>query len=364
MVDSLIHKRNLVLEELNMPLMTKCILICVTFLLITPIAFSQNIESLHYSGETHWDPQSKTMTFLTSGSMPDDMEDFFWRVGSEINKIVINKDVTINGGFRVLYRQNDNPLTIEGKDRETSVIFGTEEQKWTANRIVAENKKWMYGSVSVIEDATVHIKNLTSKNPRGYHISGHANQAIIHLSECNIIDSRPGSNNNSDGFAGSDGSSVYNCFFSTSDDAIKLYSDIKLESVTIHQHRNGAPLQLGWGGSHNTSNAMIKNVTIIGVDKEHRYNMAPISWVDGTNNTKNISIDGIKIHFSGEMYDNKSQQWIPAGIFKIEPNTCELNLQITNAEIQSNSYGIVNTKGKIDICGTTHPNHIYECIDE
>jgi hypothetical protein len=161
--------------------------------------------ALIYTGETKWDDATGTLQFMSSGTMPQGQEDFFWLVPLEVSRIVIAPNVTVRGGFRVSYRPPERPLRIEGTDRETSVILGTEEERWTTSHGIADNAKWKYGTVSVLADATVYDSELTSLNPRGYHISGYANRSVLHVARCKIVDSRAGDNNNSDGFIGADG---------------------------------------------------------------------------------------------------------------------------------------------------------------
>jgi len=108
-----------------------------------------------------------------------------------------------------------------------------------------------------------------------YNISGYANHSVLHVSRCRLVDTRPGDNNNSDGFAGAAGSTLTDTFISTSDDAIKVYRDMTVRNVTIEQRRNGAPIQLGWGGEPGPAKVTIENLTIRGVDPQGLYNMAP-----------------------------------------------------------------------------------------
>lgn len=203
------------------------IAILVLFLLIHP-ATGEVPGGLSYTGETRWDAATATLTFLSSGNMPEGKEEFFWRVPPEVGRIHVQSNVTVKGGFRVEFRNPENPLHIVGDDRKTSVLFGTDAERWTAGNGVVENDKWKYGAVSVLADATVHVSNLTSMNPRGYHVSGYANQSVLHVSRCDLLDTRPGHNNNSDGFIGSAGSTISDCFISTGDDAIKAYHDITM----------------------------------------------------------------------------------------------------------------------------------------
>jgi hypothetical protein len=306
---------------------------------------------LSFSGKSSWDASSGTLTFESNGAMPDTLEGFYWLVPAEVKKVVIAADVTVTGAFRVPFRTVSNPLYIVGVDRQTSVIFGTGTEKWTSKNEIAENDKWKYGAINVLADAIVYVTNLTSMNPRSYNISGYAHKSVIHVSCCNLLDTRKSDNNNSDGFIGAAGSSICDSLISTSDDGIKIYHDITIRNVTIEQHRNGAPIQFGWGGEKADVKAVIENLTITGVDPEHRYNMAPFTWVDGTTGSRNVSITGLKVNLEGKMFNDDDKRWQPAGLFALRPKACTLNLTIINADIKTPDTGFYHTKGSILING-------------
>jgi len=308
-----------------------------------------------YSGKTTWDPVTATLTFASSGSMPEAKEDFHWQVPAEVKRIVIGANVIVRGGFRVPFRAAGNPLHIVGSDRETSIILGTDEEQWTTRNGVADNEKWKYGTVSVVADATVHISNLTSRNPRGYHLSGYANKSVLHVSRCNLLDTRPGQNNNSDGFVGSAGSTISDSFISTGDDAIKIYHDITIRNVVIEHHRNGAPIQFGWGGESGHAKATIENLTIKGVSPDKLYNMAPFTWEGGSSGTRDVTIRGLHLETTGKLYDEETKSWMPIGLFELKPKSCTLNLTITNANIGAADNGIRHTRGVISLNGTIAP---------
>jgi hypothetical protein len=219
------------------------VLLCCFLVAATSAAPEQ--FRLSYTGNMSWAPDTGTVTFQTSGRMPDTKEGFFWEVPPEVKNVIIRRNTTVTGGFRVGYRKPTNPLNIIGEDRETSVIYGTDTEKWAPAQGIADNDKWKYGSVSVLADAIVYVTNLTAQNPRGYNISGYAAHSVIHVANCSLLDTRKGDNNNSDGFIGAGGSSIRDSLISTSDDAIKIYHDITIANVTIEQHRNGAPFNLG-----------------------------------------------------------------------------------------------------------------------
>lgn len=326
-------------------------LLLTALMMGTHLTLAQGPSGLNYSGKTAWDSATGTLAFHSSGSMPQGREDFYWQVPAEVKRIVIESNVTMRGGFRVPFRRTNDPLRIVGRDRKTSVMFGTDAEQWTVRNNVADNDKWKYGAVNVLADATVFISNLTSQNPRAYHISGYANKAVLHLSHCNLLDSRPGQNNNSDGFIGAAGSTVLDCFISTGDDAIKVYHDITIRNVTIEQHRTGAPIQLGWGGENGHVKATIEGLTIKGVSPDGRYNMAPFSWVAGSNDCCEATIHGLNVAIAGQLWHAETNRWMPIGLFNLKPGSCTLNLTVTGADISGLKWGIRKTRGRIVVNG-------------
>lgn len=321
--------------------------------LIHVTAMAGDPAGLVYSGKTSWDSATGILTFESSGTMPDSKEGFHWAVPAEVRQIVISEGVTVKGAFRVSYRDAANLLQISGKNRETSVLYGTDAERWTTENKITENDKWRYGAVSVIADAVVHISDLTSQNPRGYNISGYANKAVLHVSRCNLIDTRKGDNNNSDGFIGSAGSTISDSLISTSDDGIKVYRDITIKNVTIEQHRNGAPIQFGWGGEVGPAKATIENLTIKGVDPQQLYNMAPFTWEGGTNGYREVTVTGLTVILPGKLYDESAKSWQSMGLFELKPKRCTLNITIVDAEAKGLGLGIRNTLGTITMNGTT-----------
>jgi len=189
---------------------------------------AQTPGALSYTGETAWDGATGTLSFTSSGTMPLDQEEFFWLVPQEVRRIAIAANATVRRRIPGAVSHAGNPLRIEGADRETSVIFGTEEERWTTTHGIADDSKWTYGAVSVLADATVYVSDLTSLNPRGYRISGYAHRSVVHVARCKLVDSRAGHNNNSDGFIGSDGSTITDSFIST--------GDVRDQGLPRHHH--------------------------------------------------------------------------------------------------------------------------------
>lgn len=302
-----------------------------------------------YSGSVRWDEAMATLTITSSGSMPATKEGFFWDVPPEVDRVVIGRDVRFTGGFRVRYRAADDPLVIRGEDRATSEIFGTEQRAWTDGHGVTENDKWRYGAINVVEDATVHVRDLTVLNPRGYLISGYADRAVIHVDHCSLLDTRGGDNNNSDGFIGASGSSIRHSLISTRDDGIKIYHDITIEDVVIEHQRNGAPLQFGWGGGSRSATAEISRLTIRGVEPDHRYNMAPMTWEAGEGMSRTVNIDGLVIDTEGSIYDEGRDAWTPIGWFELKPPGCRFDLTATGTRTGDLPEGRRTTPGRIRI---------------
>ncbi|MEY2598578.1 MAG: hypothetical protein RLZZ142_837 [Verrucomicrobiota bacterium] len=315
-------------------------------------AIAGNPEGLVYSGRTRWDSVSGILVFESSGSMPDSKEGFHWTVPDRVRKILIGEGVRVKGAFRVPFREASNPLEIAGKNRETSVLYGTDAEHWTVDQRIADNEKWKYGAVSVLADAVVHVSNLTSQNPRGYNISGYANKAVLHVSRCNLIDTRPGDHNNSDGFVGAAGSTITDSLISTSDDGIKVYQDITIRNVTIEQHRNGAAIQFGWGGESGAAKAVIEDLTIRGVDAQQLYNMAPFTWEGGSTGSREVTVRGLRVDLAGKLYDESAQRWVPMGLFELKPKGCTLDMTIQNAEVNGLGLGIRHTRGTLKVNGT------------
>lgn len=240
------------------------ILLFVLFLTSTRIKAQESVTEFInvYSGTANWDNQTGTLTISGSGKLRFEgkgLSDFIWSVPETVKKIFIKSNVTVDAAFHV-----NNNITIQGEDRNTSIIFGTDVQAWpfvngiegkeqNYAQIQAEESKWKY--------LTLYIDNLTIKNARAYAVRCWDRPA--HLSNCNIIDDRGGWKNHSDGFEGGHFSTITNCYFETGDDVIKCYKDITVKDCTIKMILNAVPFQFGWG-SYGFCRADIENVTIIG----------------------------------------------------------------------------------------------------
>lgn len=311
-------------------------------LMLYQLSFSfptQSVTELknNYSGTTYWDASANTLTFSKSGTINFDKQNFknhYWDIPQEVSTIIIDPNVTVTGAFHTYY-----DCTILGRDRTTSIVFGTKEQSWAENRNLTA---WEYCQFQNRGGILV-VKNLTVLNPFSYFIRGWGK--VCHAKNCNFIDNRGGWHNHSDGFAGGHGSSIDKCYFECGDDVIKCYFDITVTNTTIKMVQNSVPFQFGWN-TYQHSNTKMSNITIIG--GWGRGQACPLfQWKAGADH-KTVSIDGFVV-------DNPK-----ASLFELLSNGI-LNLDIKNAQINVQHYGTSSFPGIRTICNTTTPNNSYNC---
>ncbi len=302
-------------------------------------AATQSVNELqdHYSGSTCWDAAAKTLTFATSGTIDFDKPDFknhYWDIPREVAMIVIDPNVTVTGAFH-----SYSDCTILGRDRKTSIVYGTPEQSWAEKRKI---RAWEYCQFQN-RGGVLTVKNLTALNPFSYFIRGWGK--VCHAQNCQFIDNRGGWHNHSDGFAGGHGSTVDRCYFECGDDVIKCYFDITVTHTTIKMVQNSVPFQFGWG-TYQNSKAKLSNITITG--DWGRGQACPVfQWKAGADH-KTVVMDGLVV-------DNPR-----ASLFELLSDG-ELNLEIRNAQIDVRQYGTPSFPGIRTICDSTAPRNSYHC---
>ena len=300
------------------------------------------VRSNYGTGKTTWNASTGTFTFTASGNLnlPGKAKRFWiWDVPSDVKTIIIKSNVTVNAGFHLTH-----DMTIRGENRETSVIFGTNQKSWAqANNV----RGYTIPAIREYDGGTCYIQNLTILNPRAFHVLG--NGGKCHISDCNFIDTRGGGGNHSDGYAGGAGSTIDNCYFETGDDVIKLYHDITVTNTTIKMIQNAVPIQLGWGQTGNDK-GVFRNLKIIGNDGRGNDNNAIIVGREG-NYTKTIIIEGIQVL-------NPNATWI-----SLRQSGQTVNGSVTNAYIKLKNYwgGFSKGKSNMAICGTTEKKTLYDC---
>lgn len=295
-----------------------------------------------YSGKAKWNAETKELTFRTAGVICFENKGLpkkhFWNVPKAVKFITIAADVRVVGAF---HTQGD--CTIRGKHRKTSVVYGTDIQKWAQTNNVKAFRHCQFQNLG----GTLTIQNLTSLNPFGFHVRGEGN--VVMVSDCDFIDNRGGAGNHSDGIEGGDGSIIENCYFETGDDVIKVYNDLTVKNCTINMVQNAVPIQLGWGNTGVDVGTFI-NLTIIGDSGRGNDDRAIIVGRSGAY-TKTINIQGCNIK-------NKNASWM-----SLRGKEMVVNGEVTNANINIEKYWSKYALGKSNmiICGKKDENNKYEC---
>lgn len=326
-----------------------------------------------------WDKTNATVTFIKSTQFsnmlnPDlDKEGFYWVVPNTVKIVIIDKNVKITGGFRTI-----SDLTIEGKDRASSEIFGTDTKGWSlgpdaktdpntscstgakGDDYVHDCEKWKYGAVSSTapNSATVTVKGLTITNARAYAVTSFGAKIIMDNVHVRITRPSPDYHSNSDGISAGAGSIVRNCKFDCWDDAIKLYRDMTVENVTIIHNSNGAPFQLGWGNDNNTTNHSLKNILIEVKNKDYT-NLALFSAsLSSGKLNRNVGIDGLKVQYEASQ---KIRNTDPLPLFLMRSPDAVMNLTAQNVSMSA-PVGL-GGPGKVNltICGSSEIKNQYIC---
>jgi hypothetical protein len=310
-------------------------------------ASAQSLEQLQsaYSGKLAWDKVAATVRFTESGAINFTnvgVRSFIWQVPPEVKQVRLAKGVTVNGAFH-----SKASVTIAGEDRKTSVVHGTEEQAWSQNRGIEPFTICTFQNFGGV----MTISNLTSLNPRGYHVRGWDN--LVHAVSCDFVDRRGGYHNNSDGFEGGHGSTVHDCYFESGDDIIKVYHDVTVTDTTIKMIINSVPIQLGWGNYSDGAVGTFRNLRVLGSGGRGNEGNAIISGRQGRYQVT-VNIDGCHI-------EN------PNGtLVSLREDTMTLRGAITNANIKLKGYAGEHQKGTnlLTVCGTLERKAAYDCGEQ
>jgi hypothetical protein len=347
---------------------------------LTPLKLPKGVKP----DQVTWQNTEGVLTFTKSTNFSDltnadeDKEGFYWTVPTVVKKVIINQNVKITGGFRAI-----DVLTIEGKDRATSEIFGTNTKAWSLGADAQDDpntscqngakgddrvhdcEKWKYGAISstTATSVTIMVKNLTITNARSYAITSFSSKFIVDNVHIRNTRTLPDYHSNSDGISAGAGSIVRNSKIDTWDDEIKLYRDITVENVTLIHNSNGAPFQLGWGNDNNITNHSIKNVLVV-VNNKNYSNLALFSASLTTGKVnRNVTIDGLKVQYDATQ---KVRNTDPMPLFLMKSPDAVLNITVpTNGILAISAPIAVGGTGKVNInaCGTTAVNNAYSCGD-
>lgn len=309
-----------------------------------------SIEELSkaYTGKIDWNENKKRVTFLTSGTIVfqnrQDYKSFYWGVPSNVEEILIKKDVKIIGQFH--FR---NEVLIQGEDAETSVVYGTPTPSLLRNQNLDANGGTVpYSAFYGVGDFQLRIENLSSINPIGFHFTG-KDGCIIHLDRIRAIDDRGGHHNHSDGISAASGSTVKNSFFSSGDDIIKVYNDIYVENVIIEMIQNCVPIQFGWGNYGSGAKGVFKNVKITGKLGRSNTGNAVIDARKGYYD-KYLEIEGLIIENPNAVLVNFWNEGVNG-----KPGGGNAKITINNAKIEVQQlYKRWNMNAILKICGDTY----------
>jgi hypothetical protein len=308
-------------------------------------ASSQSVEQLRtaYSGKLSWDKVAATVRFDESGAINFTnlgVRSFLWQIPPEVKQVRIAKGVTVNGAVH-----SKASVTIAGEDRKTSVVFGTDEQRWSQNRGIKAFTICTFQNFGGV----MTISNLTSLNPRGFHVRGWDN--LVHAVSSDFLDRRGGHHNNSDGFEGGDGSTVHDCYFESGDDIIKVYHDVTVTDTTIKMITNSVPIQLGWGNYSDGAVGTFRNLRVFGDGGRGSEGNAIISGRQGRYRVT-VNIDACHI-------ENPN-----ATLVSLREDSMTLRGAITNAHIELKSYAGKFQMGTnlLTVCGSSEKRASYDCL--
>ena len=326
---------------------------------------AQAFAGLSYTGKVAWDAPSGRLAFLSSGRFPEGAlaskhREFHFRPGPNVKTIVICKNVTVTGHFVA-----DHQLTIRGRDRKTSVIYGTDVVDWS-HAGGRHYNAWEYPAIAGVgSGATITVRNLTVRNARSYAGFGWDQRSVVERGV--FIHVRPNDDNgsNSDGVQGAGGAVLRDSYFNVGDDAIKLYNDMTVENVVIDLQRNGAPIQLGWDrfGSR-SAKGTFKNLTINGVSNSGQYNLGVFSWVSdgGAGGVKTVDIDGFVVNGLQLAKRWNGDGWEPYPLVQVgNVSAGQLRVNINGARVATGQFGKTTRTGDFVACGSRARAASYSC---
>ncbi|RDV26007.1 hypothetical protein DXV75_07935 [Alteromonas aestuariivivens] len=335
--------------------MTRKIYVVILGVVLMGLGFStfaaQSVSTLQnsYTGNTTWDAATGTITFTSSGTIAlsgrPTYFDTVWEVPTSVQKVVINSGVTVTGQFHF-----SASATVEGKNKTTSVVYGTPETKYTKNR---EGVKAFEISTFYISGGTLTVTNLTSLDPKGFHFTARGTDKM-NLDGIRAIDSRGGEGNNSDGVVAGDGSVIKNSYFETGDDIFKVYyGTTTYINNEVKMILNAVPIQLGWGTNiDNNAKGIFQGLKVNGDSGRGADGRALIVHREG-GLARTIEIDDL-------VFENQN-----ATVVSQREAGMSLSLTVTNALIDVQQWaGYSNGTVTSNICGSSSKTNYYECRNQ
>lgn len=340
------------------------------FLFVLVVKGSSAQESIstlqqNFSGSFEWDESTSSITFTKSGIINFQNKssnwldpysekvlhaaNWIWNVPTTVKKILIKANVTVTGGFHL-----NDVVTIEGEDRKTSILFGTNIQTWADanNPAKLDLEEWYYCQIQTFKGAC-NIKNLTILNPFSFAVRGWGPQ--VHMKKVNVIDDRGGYHNHSDGFEGGDNSTIDSCYFETGDDIIKVYfMNLRVSNTEIKMIQNSVPIQFGWGNYNAGASTVFENCKIWG-SVGRGNDVRIIDNAGSTSTNKEIVLNNCII-------ENENGTLFRSAVTVSEPYA--INVTIENSKVNVKHYELdpYRVNGVRNVCGSLKKDTIYDCL--
>ncbi|MEM9258980.1 MAG: sulfatase-like hydrolase/transferase, partial [Bacteroidota bacterium] len=269
---------------------------------------------------------------------------FIWNVPSEVKKIQIGACVTVNAAFHT-----SADLIIQGEDRTSSIIYGTEVQDWEDNNGTGRiDDVYNYSAIQSF-GGILRVENLSIVDPKAFCLRAYRMPAIVR--SVNFIDTRGGEQNHSDGISAGSGSLIEDCYFETGDDNVKVYApNMTIRDCTFNMVKNAVPIQLGWGSYTDGSSGFFTNIKVVGTSGRHSAGNAVIGSGEKGSGTVTVNIDRLFV-------DNPN-----ASLINFRSPGQRLMGRINNAQIRVNQYwGPMPDGGKkanshMIVCGERSPS--------
>ena len=354
----------------------RLVAIAISFLFGTYSLNAQSVAKLregYGTSKTAWNASTGVLTFKANGTIKlggtqlmgnarKTGQNSIWDIPDNVNKIVINAGVQVNGQF--YYQRNSNQafkmVTIQGKNKTTSKVFGTNTQDF------GTGKGADYITFLSKGKAGLTIKKLTSLNPKGWHSRNEPlGGAQMIINNCRFIDNRGGFANNSDG--NHNANKITNCYFETGDDIFAQFANMTqtIKNCTVKLVQNAMPINFGYNGSTASAGTMnITNLVIEGNVGRNGPSLIQCHNRDGSSEkaTKTININGLKYKPSN---NNSKGALINAdGTLTIKGTWTNVDINVKeyffSGRQSEKPFGNAKT-GNLKICGTTSNKKTYNC---
>ena len=315
--------------------MKKYLIVLICSFFVHSITNAQSVDQLrnNYTGNTTWNATTGVLKFSSNGTI--NFTQNGWKIPDNVKKVIIGANVRLVGRFDW---DNAGAITIEGEDRKTSVVFGTNQKEYAKANGGGDKLSGVRAT-----DGDVTLKNFTLLDSKGFGFT-HRGGGFLSVIDCDLIDERGGNQNNSDGIVCWGGGLIRGCYIETGDDNIKVYGDMTVENTHCHMVDNAVPVQLGWGNYGSGAKGTFKNFLVTGNSGRFASGKGVINARSGNYN-KTLIFEGLTI-------DNPE-----ASLFGFRDGTGRFDITMTDVDIKVKKFAEYfnnGVTGTISICGTTY----------